>query len=99
MSSPINHHPPILQPIRINHLENGRANIDILKPTPLARINNGGLRRGISGWVVDVDRGAAEGVGVWVGGVVHHLDGEGDDGVGVLGGVAAGAEAWVRMSE
>lgn len=48
--------------------------------------------------VVNVDRGAAEGVGVGVGAVVHNAGGEGDDGGGGGGGVAAGTEAWVGVN-
>lgn len=53
--------------------------------------------RGARGRVVDVDRGAAFGVGVGVGAVGHDFGGEGDDGVGVAGCVAAGAETWVEL--
>ena len=42
--------------------------------------------------VINADFGAAFRVGVWVGGIGHHGDGEGDDGVAGEGGVAAGAE-------
>ncbi len=47
--------------------------------------------------VVDVDRGAAEGVVVGIGAVVHDGGGEGDDGVAVAVCVAAGTETWVVL--
>lgn len=92
--SPIDPGPPIPQPPRIHPLKHRRTNIDILKRAPIARIHDRRLRGATGGGIVDGDGGTAEAVGVWVGRVVHHLDGEGDDGVGVGGGVAAGAEAW-----
>ena len=45
------------------------------------------------GGVVNADLSAAFRVGVWVGGIGHHGDGEGDDGVGGGGCEAAGTDA------
>lgn len=42
--------------------------------------------------IPDPDAGVAFRVGVWVGAVGHHGDGEGDDGVVGAAGGAAGAE-------
>lgn len=47
------------------------------------------------GRVVDVDRGAAFGVGVGVGAVGHDGRAEGHDGVAGARGVAAGAETYL----
>ena len=94
ITPPIDRDAPLSQTPRIDALKNPRADINVLEAAALAGIDDGGLGQDAAGGgVVDVDFGAAEGVGVWVCGVVHHLDGEGDDGVGVFGGVAAGAEA------
>ena len=49
-----------------------------------------GAGRGVG----DADRGAAEGVVVGVGAIVHDFGGEGYDGVGVAVGIAAGTKAW-----
>ena len=92
--SPINHNPPVTQPIRIHRFKNARADIDVVFGAALAGVDDGGGRGGAGGRVVNVDGGAADGVVVGVGPVVHDFGGEGDDGVGVGGGVAAGAEAW-----
>lgn len=45
------------------------------------------------GGVINADFGAAFWVFVWIRGVGHHVDGEGDDGVAGGGGEAAGADA------
>lgn len=69
--------------------------IDILLLAGPAGVDDGGGMRFLGARVVDVDLGAAFGVGVGIGAVVHHLAGEGDDvpfgGGGVV--VAAGTQA------
>ena len=70
-SSPIDHNPPVTQAIWINSLENAGTDIDVILAATFARIDNGGLVRVTRSGVIDVDLGAAGGVVIGVGRVVH----------------------------
>lgn len=73
-------------PSRRHLAEKAQAQIQIVHGVDLTRINHRHAVRASRGRVEDGDGGAAFGVRVRVGGVLHHGDGEGDDcvGVGVL---------------
>ena len=77
--APVDLDAPIAQPLRIDGLEHGRTYVDVLIGATLAGVDNGGRGLVARGRVLDVDCGAALGVVVGVGGIVHHLDGKGDD--------------------
>ena len=66
-------------PIRRNLPEQSLTNIDIMHPARNTGIHHRGLMLGPRARVPDPDLGAAAWVGVWVGAVAHHGDGEGDD--------------------
>ena len=86
--------PPVAQSLRVHRLEHARTHVDVVFGAALAGVDDGGLVDGAGAGVGDADRGAAEGVVVGVGAVLHDLGGEGYDGVGVPAGVAAGTETW-----
>lgn len=95
--APVDLNASVAQPVRIDSLKHGRTHINVLIGASLAGVDNGGRGLVAGGRVLDVDCGAALGIVIGVGGVVHHLDGESDDEVAVGVGVAAGAETWGRV--
>lgn len=81
--APVDLDTSVAQPVRIDSLKHGRTHVNLLIGASLASVNNGGRGLVARGRVLDVDCGAALGVVIGVGGVVHHLDGESDDEVAV----------------
>lgn len=75
-------HAPIA--VRRHLAEQGGAEIDVVGGAAVAGVDDGGPMSLARGRVEDVDGGAAFGVGVGVGGVVHHGDGQSDDVVAVV---------------
>lgn len=70
-------------PTRCHLAKKARAQIQVVHGASLTCINHRRAVRTSRGRVEDGDGGAAFGVRVRVGGVVHHGDGKGDDRVGV----------------
>ena len=84
-------HPPI--PIRRNLIKQSQRQINIIFLTAHTSINNSRPSCLSRAGIINADFGAAFGVAVWICGVGHHGDGEGDDGVVGAGCVAAGTDA------
>lgn len=82
-------HTPI--PVWRHFAKQARAQINVLRGAALASINNCRVMGLARGRVEDVDGGAASGVGVGIGRVIHHGNGEGDNGIGVAALDPAGA--------
>ena len=84
-------HSPI--PIRRHRLKQARTAIHILIRTSLTRIYD--FRRGVGAGsrIDECDGFSAFGIGVGVGAIGHHLDGEGNNCLAVGIGGAAGAES------
>ena len=77
---------------RCDGLEETRAKINVLKSASPAGIHNLSFCSSTGGWVEEGDGLAAEGVGVGIWSVLHHWDGESDDGFAVVVDDTAGAE-------
>ena len=70
--------------IRCDLFEQIGHGVDIAELASLARVDDGSNGVCAGGRVVDGDLFVADGIVVWIRGVVHHRDCESDDGVATL---------------
>lgn len=76
--------------IRCDLFEQVGHSVDIAELASLARVYDGGNGVCAGARVVDGNLFVADGIVVWVSGVIHHGDREGDDGVVTLDDTTAG---------